>query len=72
MDLDDEIRKIAYELYEKSGKVAGRDLDNWLEAEKMVLARKGGEKYPETVLSSPSKKKRASTSKKRQKSSSIK
>jgi hypothetical protein len=64
VDLDDEIRKLASELYEKSGKVAGRGLDNWLEAEKIIIARRGGEKYPETALSSPSKKKRASTSKK--------
>jgi hypothetical protein len=26
MDLNDEIRRLAYELYEKSGKVACRDL----------------------------------------------
>ena len=29
----DEIAKIARELYEKSGKKEGHDLDNWLEAE---------------------------------------
>jgi len=64
MDLDDKIRKLAFELYEKSGKVAGQDIDNWLEAERIVLARQGQEKNPKTVLSSPSKKERASTSKK--------
>ena len=64
MKLYDEISKIAHELYEKSGKAEGRDLDNWLEAEKIILARHGGEKNPKTELSSPSKKKRASTSKK--------
>jgi len=64
VDLDDERRKLAYELYEKSGKIAGRDLDNWLEAEKIIIARQGGEKNPKTALSSPSKKKRISTSKK--------
>ena len=31
------IRKKAYEIYEKKGKVSGRDLDNWLEAERTVL-----------------------------------
>ncbi|OGW40954.1 MAG: hypothetical protein A2Y97_03190 [Nitrospirae bacterium RBG_13_39_12] len=35
----DEIAKIARELYEKSGKIEGRDLDNWLEAERIVMAR---------------------------------
>ena len=69
MDLDDEIRKMAFELYEKSGKVAGRDLDNWLEAEKIIRARHGGETNPETELSSPSKKKKVSTSKKASKKS---
>jgi len=34
--LTDMIRKKAYELYEKKGKKQGRDMDNWLEAEKMI------------------------------------
>jgi hypothetical protein len=34
-----EISKVARELYEKSGRVGGRDLDNWLEAEKIVRLR---------------------------------
>jgi len=37
--LEEEIRMVAYELYIKSGCVPGRDLDNWLEAERMVLAK---------------------------------
>ncbi len=40
MNLHDEIAKVAYELYEKSGKI-GRDLENWFEAEKIVMARYG-------------------------------
>lgn len=39
MNLYEEISKAAYELYEKSGRVGGRDLDNWLEAEKIVRRR---------------------------------
>ena len=39
MDLHDEIAKVAYELYEKSGRVQGKDLENWTEAEKIVKAR---------------------------------
>ena len=70
MDLKDEIRNLAYELYEKSGKVAGRDFDNWLEAEKIVQARQGGKKNPKTGLSS-SKNKSASTGKKSVKKVSI-
>lgn len=34
--LTDTIRKKATELYEKSGKKSGRDMDNWLEAERMI------------------------------------
>lgn len=40
MSLHDDIAKVAYELYEKSGRI-GRDLENWLEAEKIVMARYG-------------------------------
>ncbi|MBI5640032.1 MAG: DUF2934 domain-containing protein [Nitrospirae bacterium] len=36
--LREEIEKIAFELYQKSGKGNGHDLDNWLEAERLVLA----------------------------------
>ncbi|MBI5587033.1 MAG: DUF2934 domain-containing protein [Deltaproteobacteria bacterium] len=38
MNLQEEISKVAYELYQKSGKI-GRDLENWLEAEKIVMAK---------------------------------
>jgi hypothetical protein len=34
--LTDMIRKKAYELYEKRGKKSGQDMNNWLEAEKMI------------------------------------
>jgi len=58
MDIRDEISKVAYELYWKSGRVEGRDLENWLEAEKIVMARYREEK-PEAEKPAP--KKRAST-----------
>jgi hypothetical protein len=35
----DEIAKVAYDFYEKSGRVHGRDVQNWLEAERVVLTR---------------------------------
>jgi len=35
-DMTDLITKKAYDLYIKSGCKAGRDLDNWLKAEKIV------------------------------------
>ena len=34
--LSDMIRKKAYELYAKRGKKPGHDMDNWLEAERMI------------------------------------
>jgi Protein of unknown function (DUF2934) len=71
VDLEIEIRKLAYQLYEKSGNVGGRDLDNWLKAEKIILGQQGMKKYPETAPSPPSKKKRATTSKKASKRSKI-
>ncbi|MDI6729277.1 MAG: DUF2934 domain-containing protein [Thermodesulfovibrionales bacterium] len=44
MNVHDEIAKVAHELYEKSGRMPGRDLENWLEAEKIVMARHKSEK----------------------------
>ncbi|MBI5057704.1 MAG: DUF2934 domain-containing protein [Nitrospirae bacterium] len=38
MNLHEEIAKVAYELYKKSG-VDGRDFENWLDAERIVLTR---------------------------------
>ena len=32
----EEIRRIAFELYEKNGRTQGHDLDNWLKAEKII------------------------------------
>ncbi len=39
MDKHKEIQKLAYELYERSGHVRGRDFENWLEAERIVRSR---------------------------------
>jgi hypothetical protein len=38
-DLNEEIAKIAYDLYEKRGKGNGNDLDDWVKAEKIVTER---------------------------------
>ena len=37
-ELKEEIAKKAYELYESRGCVANRDLDDWLEAERLIKA----------------------------------
>ncbi len=39
MDKQKEIAKVAYELYVCSDCKEGRDLDNWLEAESILLAK---------------------------------
>ena len=58
----DEIAKLARELYEKSGRIEGRDLDNWLEAERIVMERyKAQEKLEETSSSSTKKKPKKSS-----------
>ncbi|MGE5893734.1 MAG: DUF2934 domain-containing protein [bacterium] len=35
----DEIAQVAYDLYERRGRAQGYDLENWLQAEKMVMER---------------------------------
>jgi hypothetical protein len=37
--LHDRIAEKAYELYQKRGQVHGHDLDDWLEAERLILAK---------------------------------
>ena len=39
MNLHEEIAKTAYVLYEKSGYINGKDFENWLDAERIVLTR---------------------------------
>ncbi len=62
--LEEEIRMVAYELYVKSGCIPGRDLDNWLEAERIVLAKYGilsQEKTPEEETSQVEEKPKGKT-----------
>jgi len=56
-----EISKVAYELYEKSERVEGHDLNNWLDAEKIVMELHGKLEKLESKISAS--KKRASTTK---------
>ena len=53
----DEIAKLARELYEKSGRIEGRDLDNWLEAERIVMERYEAQEKLEKKSPSSTKKK---------------
>jgi len=47
MNLQEEIAKVARELYEKSGRIEGRDCENWLDAERIVLSRHAGQDMEE-------------------------
>ncbi len=51
MDLEKEINKLAYELFVKSGCIPGRDMDNWLEAERIVMEKYNIPKPAESALS---------------------
>jgi len=52
MSLYEEIFTVARDLYERSGRVKGRDLDNWLEAERIVrtLRKIAGEDGKKNIL----------------------
>ena len=39
MKRHEEIQKLAYKLFEKSGRFHGRDFDHWIEAERIIKAR---------------------------------
>ncbi|HVN72681.1 MAG TPA: DUF2934 domain-containing protein [Desulfomonilia bacterium] len=41
MNLRHEIEKLAFELYERDGRIPGRDMEHWLEAERIVNLRYG-------------------------------
>ena len=47
MNLHEEIASVAYELYKARGCIAGCDLDDWLDAERIILARHAGQEIEE-------------------------
>ena len=47
MDLHDEIAAVAFELFKSRGFIPVRDLDDWLDAERIVLARHAGQEMEE-------------------------
>ena len=47
MNVHDEIATVAYELYATRSCVCGYDLDDWLEAERIVLSRHAGQELEE-------------------------
>ena len=44
----DEIARRAREIYERSGRIPGRDLENWLEAESQLLSTRKTEQEQRT------------------------
>jgi hypothetical protein len=52
LNLYKEIFTVANDLYVSSGRIEGRDLDNWLEAERIVktLRKIAGDKGKRTIL----------------------
>lgn len=44
MDLNEEIAKVAYELFERDGSEHGKDKEHWLEAERIVKGRRAEQK----------------------------
>lgn len=65
--IEEEIRQVAYEIYVKSGCIEGRDLDNWLEAKRIVYEKYGIIEEPEI-----SKEEKTETKKRRGRSSKSK
>ncbi|MEJ2697385.1 MAG: DUF2934 domain-containing protein [Candidatus Sulfobium sp.] len=39
MNVQEEIRKLAYDFYEKNGRTGGRELEHWLKAEQIVMTK---------------------------------
>lgn len=60
MDSRDEVAKMAYELYEKRGCVHGYDVDDWYEAERLIMLRRA--EAPEGQPAAAAKKTRAAGS----------
>ena len=58
MNVQEEIRKLAYDLYEKSGRAGGMELEHWLRAEQMVMARIAAQRKIAPVESAPEKPKK--------------
>lgn len=56
----DEIAKVAYELFENSGRMYGCELENWLAAEKIVMERYSREREEDANSTGSTKKKKAS------------
>jgi hypothetical protein len=59
-NIHDEIAKVAYELFENSGRMYGYELENWLAAEKIVMEKYAKEIEQEVNIIGSTKGKKAS------------
>jgi hypothetical protein len=39
MEMKHEIEKLAYDIFEQTGRISGREIEHWLEAERIVSSR---------------------------------
>jgi hypothetical protein len=62
-ELHEEIKMAAYELYEQRGMAHGYDLNDWLQAERMVIEKD----IADNIANSPAKKKKSNNSKSKKK-----
>lgn len=62
MNVQEEIRKLAYDLYEKSGRLGGSELEHWLKAEQIVLAKLGAQAKVEPAKAATERKRKAAPS----------
>ena len=58
--IQDEIAKVAYELFENSGRMYGNELENWLAAEEIVMKKHAREKGQDANFTGSTKEKKAS------------
>ncbi len=55
MNVQEEIRKLAYDFYEKTGRAGGMELEHWLRAEQIVMARLAAQGKVEAAEMKPEK-----------------
>ncbi len=56
-NVHDEISQVAYELFEKRGRVHGHELQDWFDAERIVSARSAKEKSGKSTKPAAGKRK---------------
>ncbi|HEY7160895.1 MAG TPA: DUF2934 domain-containing protein [Acidobacteriota bacterium] len=47
MERRNQVEELAYKIYETSGRAEGRELDNWLEAERLIMIQEAHDEASE-------------------------